>query len=640
MLLIDNYDSFTYNLADLIYQAFGQEADVVCNDADWQAIDLADYDLAVISPGPGTPTRPADVGISAQLLEQCREGSQVPVLGVCLGHQLIAHAFGGTVAHAAEPVHGQLAWVKHEGTGLFSGLENPLPSVRYHSLAATSLPDCLTATAWTDDGTVMALAHTELPFAGVQFHPESISSAGGVELLRNFAVQYCGAQQLRWQEVPYPTSAEQLFDELFRREECAVWLDSSLPDAQYGRYSVMATGPQVAAADLPAMQAQLDAMAVLDDATAPFPFRPGLVGALDYELAKPVMLQCERAVVLDHVDLRAYVVGTEGAERAGSAGSTSGTLAAWAAEVSSVVRSLPEDEPEDELKEASQVQLDASAPSLEFTFDLSKSEYLAAIATAQQHIVDGESYELCLTNTARAATLPDPWQTYRRLRQVSPVPFGGYLQTPEVTLLCASPERFMQVSADGHAQARPIKGTRPRGATAAEDTELIVDLAQAVKDRSENLMIVDLLRNDLTQVCRPGSVQVPELFEVETFAQVHQLVSTITGELRPDATATEAIAAAFPGGSMTGAPKVRTMQLIDDLEPNPRGYYSGALGWFGATGSADFNIVIRSLVATKTETSFGVGGAIVHLSDPEAEFEETLVKARAVLAATNGTLTF
>ncbi|WP_275040648.1 anthranilate synthase component I family protein [Nocardiopsis xinjiangensis] len=184
-------------------------------------------------------------------------------------------------------------------------------------------------------------------------------------------------------------------------------------------------------------------------------------------------------------------------------------------------------------------------------------------------------------------------------------------------------------------QAKPIKGTRPRGGTEAEDTAIVRDLATSTKDQAENLMIVDLLRNDLNRVCVAGSVHAPKLFDIETYSQVHQMVSTIEGRLAPDRTAVGCVRSCFPGGSMTGAPKVRTMEIIDSLEHRARGYYSGAVGWFSLSGAADLNIVIRTLVSDEHSCTFGVGGAIVALSDPEEEHEETLVKSRAVLTALN-----
>jgi para-aminobenzoate synthetase len=202
-----------------------------------------------------------------------------------------------------------------------------------------------------------------------------------------------------------------------------------------------------------------------------------------------------------------------------------------------------------------------------------------------------------------------------------------------VALLSASPERFLSIGVDGVVESKPIKGTRPRGATPAEDEAMRGDLLAQEKDRAENLMIVDLVRNDFNMVCQVGSVHVPRLFDVETYAPVHQLVSTIRGTLRPGQSAVDCVRAAFPGGSMTGAPKIRTMEIIDRLEEGPRGPYSGALGWFSLSGGADLSIVIRTLVVTEGQVTFGVGGAIVALSDPYEEFEETVVKSRAMLTA-------
>jgi para-aminobenzoate synthetase len=262
-----------------------------------------------------------------------------------------------------------------------------------------------------------------------------------------------------------------------------------------------------------------------------------------------------------------------------------------------------------------------------------RGAYLDRIADCLEEIRDGESYEICLTNAVAAPMTIDPRRTFSWLRRKSPVPYGALLEFPDVAILSASPERFLTVGRDRVVESKPIKGTRPRGATPADDEALHDDLATNVKDRAENLMIVDLIRNDLNRVCEIGTVHVPKLFDVETYAPVHQLVSTIRGTIRPDASAVDCVRETFPGGSMTGAPKLRTMQIIDRLEDGPRGFYSGALGWFGLSGAADLSIVIRTLTATKGCVSFGVGGAIVALSDPEEEFEETVVKSRAMVTA-------
>jgi para-aminobenzoate synthetase len=262
-----------------------------------------------------------------------------------------------------------------------------------------------------------------------------------------------------------------------------------------------------------------------------------------------------------------------------------------------------------------------------------RGAYLDRIAACLEEIRDGESYEVCLTNAVSAPVTIDPRRTFSRLREGSPVPYGALLEFPDVAILSASPERFLTVGPDRIVESKPIKGTRPRGATPGDDQALHDDLATNAKDRAENLMIVDLIRNDLNRVCEIGTVHVAKLFDVETYAPVHQLVSTIRGTMRPEASAVDCVRETFPGGSMTGAPKLRTMQIIDRLEDGPRGFYSGALGWFGLSGAADLSIVIRTLTATKRGTSFGVGGAIIALSDAEEEFEETVVKSRAMVTA-------
>jgi len=219
------------------------------------------------------------------------------------------------------------------------------------------------------------------------------------------------------------------------------------------------------------------------------------------------------------------------------------------------------------------------------------------------------------------------------LRRLSPAPFAAYLELPEVAVAGSSPERFLKLEADGRVESRPIKGTRPRGPTPETDELLAAELAASAKDRAENLMIVDLVRNDLGRVCRIGSIAVPELMAIESYATVFQMVSTVTGRLRPDCDATDLIRAAFPPGSMTGAPKIAAMRILDAIEPVRRGIYSGAIGYLDARGGADLAVVIRTLLVKDGRAYLHAGGAVVADSDPVAEYIESLDKARALLAA-------
>lgn len=266
-----------------------------------------------------------------------------------------------------------------------------------------------------------------------------------------------------------------------------------------------------------------------------------------------------------------------------------------------------------------------------------ESSYVAAVARCRELILRGDAFEICLTRQLSAPLAADPWDLYTALRAVNPAPFAAFLRCDDLGIAGASPERFLRCTPDGRLESRPIKGTRPRGGTKAEDEALRTDLADAEKDNAENTMIVDLVRSDLGRVARIGSVAVPELRVVETYATVHQLVSTITAELKPGCDGLDAVRACFPGGSMTGAPKLEAMAIIEELEPAPRGIYSGALGWLGWDGALDLSIVIRTFVCAQGRAAFGTGGAVTADSDPGAEYRETLDKARALVAALRST---
>jgi para-aminobenzoate synthetase component I len=258
--------------------------------------------------------------------------------------------------------------------------------------------------------------------------------------------------------------------------------------------------------------------------------------------------------------------------------------------------------------------------------------YAELIARCQEAIVRGDAYQLCLTNRIDVDVHPDPASAYLALRGSSPSHHGGYVRFGDVALLSASPEQFLHVDADGIVSTKPMKGTRPRGADPRQDAELRRELLESEKERAENLMIVDLMRNDLGRIAELGTVSVPSLLDVEEYAHVHQLVSTVRARIRHPLTVLDVVQAAFPAGSMTGAPKRSAMTILHELEEGPRGIYSGAFGYLGIDGSADLAMVIRSIVLTPDGASIGTGGGITALSVAAEEIEETRVKARALLA--------
>jgi anthranilate synthase/aminodeoxychorismate synthase-like glutamine amidotransferase len=874
----------------------------------------------VISPGPGSPDVSSDVGFVLDLLRNCDES--IPILGVCLGHQAMAHALQGRVTRADIPMHGRLSAITHDGTDLFEGLAMPLDVVRYHSLVVQEpLPDELQVTARTNEGHVMALRHRTLPRWGVQFHPESIATQGGVDLLANFkrmALSNLNAKPLvggaLW-SAPRPSpvnesvaasdggngiaavvenkrselvvlvesidfgsgnestcgipDAEVLFEALFCDSEAeklngglTFWLDSATcgasttakpehegdvaaaaaaaasaggdavlddtrarfsylgdaggPLAEYLEYFVhpsaresigegavdgacvgelirhvkrTGSGADVGVGvwdtqdvgrvdlfeylkddrDKFASEVQFERLVretggdsvepeSMEASALPFDFVCGHVGFFGYGLrnlcgvkashaegqldgtddqgcvhrlrrartdsitnrasiggiheqsgqhvsdnrAKKAAFRqavngtdahvpdaafifADRVLVIDHHLHVVYVLALAGSPAANvDLAHTRVQQEVWIAQTCSKVKSLARVssssevnlQPDTECAGIS-VGVDVPPPPVEQTggkprvlstchellADCSKEKYLANVSRCLDEIVAGESYEVCLTNqlylpasSAESSDALEPWTLYRKLRRANPSPYAAFFradpygrlssksntsktspseaceqQRRSAFALCSSsPERFLRVSRDGVVESKPIKGTIRRGVNVEEDEALAEKLRTSVKDRAENLMIVDLVRNDLGKVCRVGSVCVPKLMAIESFATVHQLVSTVRGELEEGRSTLDAVRAAFPGGSMTGAPKLRTMQIIDSLEASERGVYSGSLGFLSLNGAADLNIVIRTAVVSPAGLSVGAGGAIVALSDPGEEYAEMLLKARAL----------
>jgi len=264
------------------------------------------------------------------------------------------------------------------------------------------------------------------------------------------------------------------------------------------------------------------------------------------------------------------------------------------------------------------------------TSNVTHEQYARAFRRIRGYIHDGDCYQVNLAQRFAANATGDPWLAYQALRVINPAPFSAYLTTPYAQILCASPERFLRLEGR-RVETKPIKGTRPRAGHARLDAELSEALRLSEKDRAENVMIVDLLRNDLSKSCAPGTVRVPRLFEVESYPTVHHLVSTVTGELQEDRDALDLLRGCFPGGSITGAPKLRAMQIIEELEPQRRGVYCGAIGYIGFDGGMDLNIAIRTLVYSGGVIRCWAGGGIVADSQLEDEYQETFDKAAAML---------
>jgi para-aminobenzoate synthetase component 1 len=257
---------------------------------------------------------------------------------------------------------------------------------------------------------------------------------------------------------------------------------------------------------------------------------------------------------------------------------------------------------------------------------------MEAVNRVREYIAAGDVFQVNLSQRFETELTVTPYELYRRLRQINPAPFAGFLNFDGVTIVSASPERFLRVDGDW-VETRPIKGTRPRGKNSVEDAMLAQELLNSAKDRAENVMIVDLERNDLGRVCQYGTVKVTELAILETFPTVFHLTSTIIGKLRPDKNRIDLLKAAFPGGSISGAPKVRAMEIIDELEPTRRSVYTGAIGYLGFGRNLDLNRVIRTFIIKGNKAYFQVGGGIIYDSNAEAEYQETLDKAKALIQA-------
>ncbi|KAK4700683.1 para-aminobenzoate synthetase, partial [Phenoliferia sp. Uapishka_3] len=790
-LILDFHDSYTRNVLSLFSQvgalspaaeAFstrweqdGWEDRVVVVNVDSMTWDefttevLPSVSCVILGPGPGSPHHKSDFSWPARLIQEF--GDVLPILGICLGHQGLATAFGGSVVKAPTPRHGRISHVEHEGDALFNNIPNLFDVIQYNSLevAKDSLPAELEVIGWAtmqgDHRSVMGLRHRSRPLWGVQFHPESIASTYGVQLLSNFlnlahshrikcprsidptlplpphvlALTTCYKRGFRNLIPDVPSFAPTLHSPTWRWEQRSlalgdgggrcpqdvfeglvrdksgmgeVWLDSAraTAESQFSHLfnpqltwsftrptnnlvvhssptqpptSFPINAPHTFVSVLARTQGVLRRRTRIVDPSLPsVPI--GFVGSINYEmkdvtLGSPVTTDDEperrdsefafassvlsfehdtgswRATAL----VRVESPGAENeAEREESASGSRFGLeeAEWKSWTSSVLAFFSSSPSTTARPPTSKLNLSLNTTMLP---DLDEPAYIDAIDRARALITLGESYELCLTTMFRTTISSNlaasPYPLYLSLRTSNPARYSAYFHLPlsSFSILSSSPERFMKIDKEGNADMQPIKGTVRRSDDPIEDARRKHVLENDEKERAENLMIVDLSRNDLLGFCEVASVEVPKLITVETIQTVHQLVTSITGKLSPALSPFEAVGRAFPPGSMTGAPKVRACKLLEDLEGGrKRGVYSGELsslkwwlhrkrviehsafigvfGFVAVDGTTDFSVVIRTLAVQGDQLTLGAGGAITHLSVPLSEWEEMLVKKDAV----------
>ncbi|HEX5841798.1 MAG TPA: aminodeoxychorismate synthase component I [Pseudomonas sp.] len=434
-------------------------------------------------------------------------------------------------------------------------------------------------------------------------------------------------------DLPYRADPARYFS-LIANAPGAVLLDAGRPTAQRGRYDLISAWPLAELATLPDesandfLQRLRSSLSSLGPACAPadnpLPFVGGLIGYLSYDFGR--RLEQLPAQAIDDLHLADARFG----------------LYAWAVisdhqrQSSQLVchPQLTSTERERLFKLFSAAPEPAEQPFKllgRFQADIDQAGYRQAFERIQAYIQAGDCYQVNFAQRFRAPYQGSPWTAYQALRAACPTPFSGYQAQPGGgAIISLSPERFMRIS-QGQVETRPIKGTRPRRLDAAEDAAQAQELLASPKDRAENLMIVDLLRNDLGRSCRIGSVRVPELFALESYPNVHHLVSAVTGELAQGKDALDLIAGSFPGGSITGAPKIRAMQIIDELEPTRRALYCGSLLYLDVRGEMDSSIAIRSLLAKDGQISCWGGGGIVADSDWQAEYQESITKVKVLL---------
>lgn len=640
VLIIDNGDSYSYNLKDLVWEVMGQEPDMLsAEDFDIELVKAYD-NLILASSSENNP----DI---YEVIGQVVQAYKKPVLAVGTGAIALYNYLGQKICQAASPGHGLTVNVSHQGQDIFTGLKDDFQAMIYNShFCEDGNSEDVEVLARDGDGRIMAFRKKDSQLYGVQFHPESIGSQESRPLMENFLrlSGYIPREDIHYKKISLDLGAEEVFHRLNHEYPGVQWLDSSAIIEDYSRFSIFGMTNEKKGyivtywAEENQVQIQKQGgLEIIEDMdifqyfsskircrkykNLPFEFQLGYIGYFGYGAQNKVPIErygqgqpdalfqyIDRAVVIDHLEKELYIL--------------SALDDSWYDEVQKVLQ-----------KEVNYKKKPVEKEPIQAYFNLGKEAYKDRIEEVIALIEAGEVWQLCMTNMLNLDISVDPVDYYIELRKASPAPYSALLRFGDISICSSSMERFITVDLTGKAESKPIKGTVRRGADPAEDQRLIEELSKDDKTFAENMIILDLLRNDFSKVCRPGTVRVPKLMEVETYSTLHQLVSTVTGQIKEAYHPIELFKAAIPGGSMTGSPKKRAVELLNELETWDRGIYSGSIGYVSRTGAIDFNIVIRTAIIQDQKVTMGLGGAITGLSDPEEEYEEMLLKAKGLLMA-------
>src|SRR5436305_1791832 len=589
LLLIDNYDSFTYNLAQY-FGELGCELVIKRND------EISPDEIAVLAPkhiciSPG-PCTPREAGISKDIV--LRFGSKIPMLGVCLGHQCIAEAYGGKIVRASTLMHGKSSTIRHNGSGLFADLSTRFEAGRYHSLAVerSSFPRCLEIIAESDDGEIMALRHREFPVYGVQFHPESVFA----EFIADNETPVSAFKKLDGGGYGF------LFESTEKNDESGrfsfVGIDPRIVIKTHGhQLQIFELGverrTETTSDPLDELRNLMARYQFVSNPKLPR-FSGGAVGFLGYEaihffepkvptaerdelqLPEMIFMITSSLLIFDH-RLRTLKIVANAFLDDGPLE----TLYARAAEsIHAIIcrltkpADLPPIQPADcEIQPAHS--------------NFHPEEFKRAVEQAKEYIRAGDIFQVVLSQRFESSFSGDPFDFYRCLRFINPSPYMFCLKFgADFALVGSSPEMHVRLIGDG-VEIRPLAGTRPRGDTSAQDEKNAAELLADPKERAEHIMLVDLARNDVGRVSGFGTVRVIELMDIERYSHVMHIVSNVSGRLRTGCTGFDLVKATFPAGTVSGAPKIRAMQIISELEATRRGCYAGAIGYFGFDGNVD-----------------------------------------------------